>query len=265
MMTLTPAQRENAQRFGFRFGPGGGHTSRTIMLDELESLFSSFEHGTARRPEYRKAIVEENCLVKRSVENRRLTYKHLVDLFSLNTDEALFRALLFFWERDPRSHALLALLCALARDPLLRQATPFILSFTEGTVISREMVEDHMKAQNPHRFSSATIKSMAQNINASLTKTGHLMGRSRKNRSRATATTATVAYALFLGYLLGYRGKDLFQSEFANVLEGSYEQLLLLAEDAARRGWIVCQRVEEMLHIKFPALLTAEEGELLRG
>ena len=61
-------------RFGFYFGKGGAHTSRTIMLQELRTLLLSVDIVNAGRSDYYRVIVDENCLGKRSAKTRQLTY-----------------------------------------------------------------------------------------------------------------------------------------------------------------------------------------------
>lgn len=126
---------------GFSFERGGAHSSRTIMLDELNSLFAYVTQGDAQKNEYLKAIVEDNCLAKRSGKNRALTFRHLVDLYALDFRVVLFRALRFFWQRDPDGRAMNALLCAYARDSVLRSASKFIIDTPKGATVAREAVE----------------------------------------------------------------------------------------------------------------------------
>jgi hypothetical protein len=100
----------------------------------------------------------------------------------------VFRALRFFWQRDVDGQPLLAALCAYSRDPILRATAPFVLGFQEGATVTREGMEEFIDAQEPGRFSKATLKSTAQNLNSSWTQSGHLSGRVRKVRARAVAT-----------------------------------------------------------------------------
>ena len=164
-------------RFGFSFERGGAHTSRTMMLEDLRVLLSHVERSDAEKDSYLQAIMDENCLGKRSAKTRMLTYRHLVELYSLDKNNILFRTLLYFWHRDADGQPLLAILCAYARDPIFRSSAQFILKFPEGAVIQRESLEDYIDAQEPGRFSKATLKSTAQNINSTWTKSGHLQGR----------------------------------------------------------------------------------------
>jgi hypothetical protein len=255
---------EQLSRFGFSFERSGAHASRTMMLEELKVLLAYVDNPKVEKREYFQAIDEQNCLGKRSVKTRRLTYRHLTDLYSLDSTNILFRALLYFWNRDIEARPLLALLCTYARDSIFRATAPFVLQYPEGTTISRESLEEFIGSQEPGRFSPATLKSAAQNVNSTWTKSGHLQGRTRKVRSRANPVAGSVAYALLLGYLTGVRGQALFQSEYIRLLDCTFEKAIELAESASRRGWIVFKRVGDVIEVLFPALLNQEEMEWLR-
>jgi hypothetical protein len=234
------------------------------MLGELTALLSYLDNQNADKVNYLKAIIEDNCLNKRTQSSRQLTYRDLVKLYALEPTAAVFRVFLFFWQRDQQGRPLLALLCGYCRDALLRLSAPFILNFSEGAVVDRVILEEYIEHHHPGRFSPATLKSTAQNINSSWTQTGHLQGRSRKMRTYAIATPGSVSYALLLGYLTGVRGESLFQTEFTKLLDCSFEQAATLAEDASRRGWIVFKRIGKTIEVLFPNLLTSQEMEWLR-
>lgn len=259
--TVNPAL---ASRLGFGVGRGGAHGARTIMLDELQTLLRHVDQDQAPRERYRSLIVEENCLGKRSARTRHLTYRHLVELYALDPGTLLFRALRYYWRRDASGRALLALLLAYARDPVLRTTAPLITRAPAGMDIAREQVEEYIDSQEPGRFSPATLKSTAQNASASWTKSGHLAGSRRKVRSRANATAGSVAYALFLGYLLGARGQALFETEYAGLLDCSKPQAMDLATEASRRGWLVFKRIGDVVEVLFPNLISASKEEALR-
>lgn len=260
-MTLNAQQ---LSRYGFSFDGGGAHCSRTIMLDELDVLLASVNRPEAGKKDYLQAITVENCLGKRSVKTRALTFRHLVALYSLDPHCLLFRALLYFWNRDIAGRPLLALLCAYSRDPVFRSAVPFILNISEGATVSRLSLEEFIDHQGPGRFSKATLKSTAQNINSSLSKSGHLSGRAVKIRSRAEASAGSVCYALLLGYLTGVRGKALFQTEYTRLLDCTSDTIIEQAEAASRKGWIVFKRISDILEVLFPNLINQEEMEWLR-
>jgi hypothetical protein len=248
-------KNKHLARCGFSFERGGAHTSRTMMLEELGNLLTYVNRPEAEKSDYLQAIDDENCLGKRSGKTRVLTYRHLVDLYSLDRTNTLFRALLYFWNRDIEGQPLLALLCTYARDAIFRSTAPFILNFSEGATITRESLEEFIDSQESDRFSKATLKSTAQNINSTWTKSGHLSGRARKVRARANPTAGSVSYALLLGYLSGVRGKALFQTEYTNLLDCTFDKAFELAEEASRKGWIVFKRVGDVIEVLFPNLI----------
>ena len=251
-------------RFGFSFERGGAHIARTMMLEELKALLSYINRPDASKADYLRAIDEDNCLGKRSGKTRVLTYRHLVDLYSLDSSQILFRSLLFFWHRDAMGQPLLALLCAYSRDAVLRLSAPFILKTPQGAAINRETIEKYIEDISPGRFSKATLKSTAQNINGTWTKSGHLTGKVRKVRTRALPTAGSAGYALLLGYLTGVRGQALFSTEYAKLLDCTPEKILELAEEASRKGWIVVKRIGDVIEVLFPNLINKQEMEWLR-
>jgi len=263
MRTPSWLQYNKLERLGFSYERGGVHTARTMMLAELRALLSFVDATNAARADYLEAIQTANCLGKRSGKTRTLTFRHLADLYALDPSLLVFRALRFFWQRDVEGQPLLAALCAFSRDPMLRATAPFVLDFQEGATVTREGMEEFIDAQEPGRFSKATLKSTAQNINSSWTQSGHLAGRVRKVRARAVATPGTVSLALLLGYVSGLRGELLFKSDFTRLLDCSYQKTIELAETASRRGWISLRRVGSVIEVLFPNLITAREMEWL--
>lgn len=252
---------DNNSRFGFKSEKGGVHTSRTMMLEDLHTLLSCVRNPNSTKAEYIKAIEEDNCLGKRSGRTRKLTARHLISLYALDPSVTIFRALRYFWNRDPEGQPLLALMCACARDPLLRQSADFILKFDKDETVTRKALEGFIDSKDPGHFSRATRSSTAQNLNSTWTKSGHLIGKARKTRSKAIATPGSVSYGLFLGYLIGFRGEALFMTDFAHLLDCSLEKAMQLAEEASRRGWIVFKHVGNVIDVQFPNILTAEERE----
>ena len=252
---------ETLTRLGFTTGPTSAHTARTIMLDELSMLFECVPVD-APREAYLDAIRERNCLGKRSGKTRGLTARHLTELYSLDSANPIHAGLRYFWERDVESRPLLALLAATARDSILREMLPTILKAEPGAVIRRAQMEAAIEQRWPDRFSAATLKSTAQNLNSSLTKSGHLHGRVDKVRQLAEARPGAAAFALYLGWLRGERGELLLHNEFCRVLDCPPERILELASQAAARGWMILRRVDTIIEPGFPALeIPAEPAE----
>ncbi len=251
-------------QLGFRFKRSGAHISRTMMLDELTNLLAYVDQPEADKRDYAFAIKEDNCLGKRSRINRLLTYKHLVELYALERGNTLFQALLYFWKRDVQGRPLLALMCAYARDPVLRPTARFILNVPKGERVTRESLETFIDNIEPNRFSPVTLMSTAQHINSTWTKSGHLRGQARKVRTAANPTAGSVAYALFLGFLTGARGQELLQTEYAKLLDCAPGKAIELAEEASRKSWIVFKRVGSVIEAQFPNLITHEQLERFR-
>jgi hypothetical protein len=114
----------------------------------------------------------------------------------------------------------------------------------------------------PGRFSPATLKSVAQNLNGTWTASGHLTGKVTKIRTEVHATEGAVCYALLLGYLSGKRGINLFHTEYMRLIECPHQTALELANNAARKGFIVLKRISNVIEVLFPNLLTDEEVDL---
>lgn len=248
---------------GFKNTAGGAHASRTIMLAELDLLLDALP-AEAPQAEYREEVVDLNRLGKRSASTRVLTWGHLVDLYGVSPEQLVFRALRWFWGRDVEGRPLIALSAALARDGLLSSIAPGVWAVPIGTPVSRESVEAFIAGKFPDRFSPATLKSVAQNINATLTQAGHLSGRVRKVRERAVPTPGSVAYALLLGYASGARGPELFQTRFMKAQDVPAAVCIELAEEAARRGWIEFKRIADVMEAAFPRVIRPEEEAEIR-
>jgi len=243
------------EKLGFSLERGGAHIARTMMLNELSTLLEFVDDPKATKSNFMAAIQESNCLAKRSNKTRNLTYRHLVDLYSLDIGTPLFNAMLYFWKRDPKGRPLIALLCAYCRDAVLRQSAKLIHNSPLGSIVSREAMEQTLDSFEPGRFSEATLKSTAQNVNSTWTQSGHLTGKVKKIRTQAEATPGSVSFALLIGYLTGERGQSLFQNEYMRLLDCPIEKAIELAEDASRKGWIVFKRVGNVMEVVFPQLL----------
>lgn len=230
------------------------------MFEDLSRLF---EHAgaDATRDDYRRAVVACNVLGKPTHKARVLAFGHLMELYGLDPAIPLFRVFRQLWDTDAAARPLLALMVALARDPLLRLSTAFILSKAVGETVRREEVENLLARQDPDRFSPASRKSFAQNINGTWTQAGFLSGRVRKTRVIPILTPAVMAFALFLGHLEGLSGQRLFASSWMKLLPGSPDDLEALAHAAAQRGLIVFLNAGGVKDVRFPGYLTDEEEQ----
>ena len=178
-----------ASTWGFRSGERGTHTSRTIMLDEITQLLAAVP-GAASRKDYADAVTAGNCLGKKTAANRRISLQHLKELYGLEPRTILFRVFRDLWPRHESSRPLLALLLALARDPLLRAAAAAVLRTPCGHELSRQPMKDALSEATGDRLNQDTLDKAVRNAASSWTQSGHLRGRGRKSRQRVRATPA---------------------------------------------------------------------------
>lgn len=231
------------------------------MLDDLRVLFSHVPADGARA-DYVQAVFTENLLGKPTKKSRELALRHLTALYGLDTQLPLFRALRRLWQVDVAAQPVLALTAALARDPLLRGTQAFVFAKQPGVLVTREDVEQCLAAAHQDRFSPASLKSFAQNVNGSWTSAGFLSGRNRKTRSIPVVTPVNVAFCLFLGHLEGLSGQRLFTSSWMNLLPVSAAELDALANSAFHRGLLVFLNAGGIKEVRFPDYLTPEEEKM---
>lgn len=263
---LTPELRAIAakDKVGFHFGDKGTHSSRTIMLDELTGLLQVTGPSTTRA-EYRSLIINDNCLGKRTGATRRLTDQRLSELYALDDGVVLFRVMRHLWASDDRGRPHLALLTALARDPLLRFTAPPMLRLRPGEELGRQALTDALNRGTGSRFNEAVLDKIVRNAASSWTQSGHLEGRSRKSRRSVSPTPAVVTFALMLGYVLGARGTVLFETLWSKVLDIGTDELLYLAMDAKRIGYLDLKASGGVVEVSLSRLLTEEERRLIHG
>ena len=245
-------------QFGFRSGDKGTHTSRTIMLDELSTLLESLP-AEAGRADYLAAIIEDNALGKQTAATRKLTAQRLSELYVLDPNVALFRVLRRFWQDDAAGRPVLALLCSLARDPLLRATAEPILAMTSGEELSRQKITDAIRAAAGDRLNDATLDKVVRNVSSSWAQSGHLQGRVRKFRQLVRPTPLATAYALMLGYLEGLRGGRLFETNWTRVLDASPAELRNVATEAKRLSGLDLKAAGDVIEVGFTTVLTPQE------
>lgn len=250
--------------FGFKTGVGGAHTARTMMLVDLTTLLGAAP-TESKREDFNRLIVEENVLGKRTTSNRWLTARHLADLYALDHDVTVFRLLRFFWNADRPSRPMLALLCAQARDALLRLSAKKVLETKPGETLTSEDFVNFFNRELPGRFSEVMTLTLAQHVAASWAQAGFFKGKINKVRTRPVVTPATAAYALALGYLCGLHGQLLIESDWARLLDVTRDQISRLAQDASRRGWLDFKGAGHVFEINFRQILTPKEIQASHG
>lgn len=263
--TQTPADlKPEWVDLGFKFGDKGTHTSRTIMLTEVSMLFQQCP-ATAGRDEYAHALVEDNCLGKHTLSTRKLTLQRLSELYALDLDVTLFRLMRSLWDIDEKARPMLALLAALARDPMLRVTAPVVIAMAEGEEIARQRITEALRDSVEGRLNENILDKVVRNTASSWTQSGHLEGRSRKRRLKVRPTPASTTFALILGYMLGMRGRSLFDTLFTRVLDSDENELTFLAMDAKRLGLLDIKSSGGMTVVSFDTLLKDQERRRVHG
>lgn len=253
-----------ALAWGFRSGDRGTHTSRTIMFEELSHLLAAAP-GDASREDYSLAVMEDNCLGKRTAATRKLSLQRLTELYGLDPRIFLFRILRDLWGNHTTSRPLFAMLLSLVRDPLLRATARPVIATPVGHEFARRVMKDALTNAVGDRLNDATLDKVIRNASSSWTQSGHLHGRARKIRQRVTATPAATAYALLIGYAIGRRGRPLFETPWAAVLDTSPDALIDIAVDAKRLGLIDLKQSGSMIDVSFPEMFTDKERALIHG
>ncbi|MEA3510825.1 MAG: hypothetical protein U9R51_05260, partial [Actinomycetota bacterium] len=238
---------------------GGAHTSRTIMLGDLQQLLAAVP-ADADRDAYRIAVVEDNVLGKGSDSTRKKSYRYLRELYRLDPESELFSTMRALWDRDPAGQPLLAMLCALARDPVLQNTSDVVLATPFGAVFSNQQIKAEVLDRYPNAYSDSIADKIGRNAGSSWTQSQHLEGRINKVRRRAIATPGSTVLALYLGHLQGIRGSLLFTSDWARVLDAPVDELYQHASVASSYGWIDFKRYADVVEVGIRDLATGVGG-----
>jgi hypothetical protein len=224
------------------------------MLRELRELLAACPPA-AEPGDYAKAVLESNVLAKRSESTRMRSLRYLRELYVLDRRSVLFRGLRDLWDADAEAHRLLALLCALARDPLLRATADIVLDTAPGGHVDAAMLAAAVAEQYPGSYSDQIRNKIGRNAASSWTQSGHLDGRSSKLRARAECLPAAVAYALMIGHLADARGPGLLRTVWGRALDAPDATVFEQAVAAAQRGWIEFRRAGDVVDVGFSWLL----------
>jgi hypothetical protein len=115
----------------------------------------------------------------------------LRQLYGVGESWPLWVMLRHLWDRDPVGQPILALLCALARDPTLRDGSAAVLDASLGEPVRWPAIAAAFEARLPGRLGAKMAKSLVQNAASTWTQAGFLRGAVQKHRVRAVATART--------------------------------------------------------------------------
>jgi hypothetical protein len=155
------------------------------------------------------------------------------------------------WRLDERGQPLLALLVALARDPLLAVTAPAVIPLKAGEEFARGPMRQALRDAVGIRLNDDTLDKVARNAASSWSQAGHLTGRTFKVRGLVQPTFATVALAMLLAYTCGGRGEALLDSDWLKAIDCQPSQARALAIDAKRHGLIDLRMAGEVIDVDF--------------
>ena len=250
-------------QLGFsKAGANGCHSARSMMFQEMRLLVRAMPVDIAAS-DFKRAIIDDNILEKPTLSSRKKSFSHLRELYGLDHSKALFRALWQLGHADLDSLPQLCLVCAYARDPLLRQSYELIRTLRPGEPLERSAMEQHLERSFPNRFSPAMKKSMAQNVDTTWTYGGHLEGRAHKTRRLPDPRPVSAAYAMFAGYLAGLRGEALLDSNFGSLVASNRSQLQAALALASAKGLLSIKQAAGIVEFDFSNLLTPAEQAIV--
>jgi len=229
-----------------------------MMLEELGVMLAAVPPD-GDRAAYLYAATEENVLGKPTAATRKLSIQRLSELYAFDPLCLLFRILRRLWENGDSDRPLLALLCAMARDPILRATSEPVLAMAVGEELSRQRMTDAVRGAVGDRLNDSTVDKVVRNASSSWAQSGLLQGRTRKFRQPIRAGAAAATYALVLAYLQGLRGSSLFNTPWTRVLCCSPSQMRDLAADGKRHGYLDMKIAGDIIDVSFSVLLTNNE------
>jgi len=192
----------------------------TILFGEASRLFAMSRPDTPYE-ELQRLVVEENALLKRTESSRRRVFRALREFYGLRQPIPVYRIARELWEEAPAEQPLVAMLCCLAREPLLRSTAAVVLPKPAGAPVRTDELDPAIEKSFPGRYRENVRARMARHAASSWQQSGHLAGKQRKTRGTALSGPATTAHALLLGHLCGVRGKQLFDTLWVQTLDCS--------------------------------------------
>jgi hypothetical protein len=217
------------------------------MLAELRHVLGVEAQPT---PERLKSLVEdENVLQKRTGSARRLSLRHLRELYGLGAPPPILRAMIVLWPRAGKAQPLLAFLAALAREAFLRESAKVVLAPANARVGAADFTASFEERYAGH-YTAKMLAKISRNCASSWTQSGHLKGRVRKVRGKPEVSSTAAAYAALLGSLAGFGGPALLASKWIAVLDRSKTEVLALLRKAEGDGLLRLRAVGDVIEIE---------------
>lgn len=244
---------------------GGAHTSRTMLLEDLTSVFAACAPN-ASTDLYRSAIIDDNVAGKESLSSRQRTFRYLRELYRLDIVDTTFRGMRRLWARDPRGRPQIALQMAVANDNALAATSTGILSIAPGENATSVTLAEAIEREFPSSYSPATRAKIGRNALSSWTQAGYLYRSSPRNpalRQLIDPSLGAVAMALILGHADGMSGERLFETSHAALLDSSSSTMHDRTHEAARKGWLGYKSRGMITEVDLEALLAEADDPRL--
>ncbi|MBR1368473.1 hypothetical protein RJ53_02720 [Methanocalculus chunghsingensis] len=233
------------------------HTGRTLMFNELSHILDITPIDCSIS-EIKRLVYEENILQKSSFSSRKMSFYRLKLLYTLDIQNTAFKTLRFFWNKAPDERPLIALEAALARDHILRYSAQKILPLKCDTLITKEEMIKNIQQEYGKLYTQNVLESTSRNLLSSWVQSGHLSGRVKKSRRKATAGPASLTYALLLGQLSGVEGSSLFETVLVHALDATDTEIQAYLHAAMRKGWLMYRNAGGIIELTITLDLNGE-------
>jgi len=227
------------------------HTGRTIMFKELQKVMN---HGLDN-DDYVEAI-KQNVFNKATKSGVSYTAKFLRRLYDFDMSLPTFKAFKHFWHiADEREKPLLAIIYAIGSDYQLKNSIPVINNTEIGEKVTVESIESNIENLDPKKYTSNTLRSMAQNIASSWKQAGFITGKVKNIRTKPDINYLVLTFALLMAYLNGLRGDFILTSDWVKALTLDERTIRSLAIEAAKRDLLQYKYAGNVTSITFKNLL----------
>lgn len=218
---------------------GGAHTSRTMLLADLEATLAACPPSSLL-DDYKRGVVDNNVAGKSTLSSRERTFRYLRELYGLDLDDSVFRAFRRLWTRDEKSRPTMALLMAIQRDAAFRATVPAVVPREVADPVTSDDLATAVEAQFPGAYSESIRAKIGRNALSSWQQAGYLVRSNRTTvvRGAVRPDPGAVAMALVIAAQEGRAGERLFDSWIVGVLDASSTVLHDRAYDCSRKGWL---------------------------
>jgi len=235
-------------------------SARSALYTELRLLLEA-QDSALRSTEYRRRVIEDNCLARASVSARRKLWEELHARYRLDVDDPLFSSFWTEWrrsdaeaERGLTAYVLFALNDRLVADlgtkwlfPLLRRAPADIRTDDVRAFIGRS-AEKHPEVSN---WSDQTTRAVAQKYCASIRDFGLATGAVNKQTVRPALYGAPVRLLAAALRLAGTPLMDLVRAPAFRLLGIDMPEVIDALGELNRQGALRFRMQGDVVEIDF--------------